>query len=192
MTINTFRYHLLWSFHPRSHRRSHEEKMIEASQRIIGQQNSNHSLAIDNRMCSSLSIAVPLNRSKRDALEKADEQRSGVQIPLPGPFLTTRGLRYWIEFLSSSCPTRTLAMPMPEAPFCSTKRTTFSFLNHRINNSFSLWFQSGINSHADACTYDPTDHSYNLTLSIPVFCVLSHAINQIQPSYIHQSNGISD
>jgi hypothetical protein len=60
MTINTFRYHLLWSFHPRSHRRSHEEKMIEASQRIIGQQNSNHSLAIDNRMCSFLSIAVHL------------------------------------------------------------------------------------------------------------------------------------
>ena len=43
-------------------------------------------------MCSSLSIAIPLNRSKRAMLEKAvDEPRSWIQIP-PGPFLPTREL----------------------------------------------------------------------------------------------------
>jgi hypothetical protein len=46
--------------------------MIEASQRIIGQQNNNHNSAINNRMCSSLFIAVALDRSKRAALEKAE------------------------------------------------------------------------------------------------------------------------
>jgi hypothetical protein len=46
---------------------------------------------------------------------KADELRSWVQIP-PGPFLTMRELRYYIELLFSSCRTKPLAMPMPYPP----------------------------------------------------------------------------